>query len=324
MVIIDRGGEVEIKGVSDFDLNGIFECGQCFRWDADENGVYTGVAFGRAAKLRRECGAVRECNEVHEGSEGGAVRESGAVHEGSVVRERGVVGERGAVRECNEDGSVFISGTLNDFETIWRRYFDLDRDYTEIRRRLCVDDFMRQATAFGAGIRMLQQDRWEALCSFIISQCNNIPRIKKIVAGLCRLFGDEFEFEGKTHYTFPSAGRLAPLSAVDLEPVRCGYRDEYIIGAARAVDSGSLDLDRLARLEPGEARAALKTLRGVGDKVADCTLLFGLNMLDAFPLDVWMKRAVAKHYGPEFDPVIFSPYAGIAQQYIFNYIRLQT
>jgi len=285
MKYFDRGGEIEVvsevslacevglAGVSDFDLSGIFECGQCFRWNADEHGAYTGVAFGRAARLRRD------------------------------------------------GGSVFISCSLEDFEAVWRGYFDLDRDYEAIRRRLCVDAFMAEAVGFGAGIRILRQDKWEALCSFIISQCNNIPRIKKIVDALCREFGEKIEFQGEEFFAFPSAGRLAALGEDSLAPLRCGYRAGYIIGAARAVDGGALDLEVLSRGSPESARAVLKKLRGVGDKVADCTLLFGLNMLDAFPLDVWMKRAVAEHYGPGFDPGIFSPYAGIAQQYIFHYAR---
>ena len=273
MKYIEQNGEVEITDVSDFDLVRIFECGQCFRWDASTNGVYTGVAFGRAARLRRD-------------------------------------GDR-----------IFISGTAEEFESVWRDYFDLDRDYAEIRQRLCVDDFMNRATEFGAGIRILRQDRWEALCSFIISQCNNIPRIKKIVAALCREFGDKIEFDGKEFHTFPAAERLAELDAADLAPIRAGYRAAYIIGAAKAVVAGDIDLDELSRSTPADARAALKQLTGVGDKVADCAVLFGLNMLDAFPLDVWMKRAVAQNYGSEFDPQIFSPYAGIAQQYMFDYIR---
>jgi len=271
--ISSRGGEIEINGIPDFDLEKIFECGQCFRWDADENGVYTGVAFGRVARLR-----------------------SGG-------------------------GSVFISCAAGDFEAIWRGYFDLDRDYGEIRRRLGTDAFMREAIKLGEGIRILRQDNWEALCSFIISQCNNIPRIKKIIATLCREFGEKLEFDGKAHYSFPAAPVLAALEASDLAPLRCGYRAEYIIGAARAIAGGSLDLDALSRCPPEEARVALKKLRGVGDKVADCTLLFGLNMLDAFPLDVWMKRAVAQYFGPSFDPIVFTPYAGIAQQYIYYYAR---
>ena len=270
---IDRGGEIEITGVRDFDLVRIFECGQCFRWDFSENGSYTGVALGRAARLRQD------------------------------------------------RGSVFITGTAGDFENIWFDYFDLGRDYEEIRRKISIDDFMKKAVSFGAGIRILRQDRWEALCSFIISQCNNIPRIKKIVAALCHEFGDKIEFDGNRYYSFPSAERLAALEADDLAPLRCGYRAEYIIGAARAVASGGLDLDALARGAVPQARQALTKLRGVGDKVADCALLFGLNMLDAFPRDVWIRRAISQYYGPEFDPAVFSPYGGIAQQYMFYYIR---
>ena len=266
-------GEVEIAGVSDFDLAKTFECGQCFRWNTNEIGDYIGVAFGRVARLR-SCG-----------------------------------------------DSVFISGSIEEFEAIWRGYFDLGRDYTDIRRKLCIDDFMTRATDFGAGIRLLCQDKWEALCSFIISQNNNIPRIKSIIDSLCREFGDVIEFEGKEYYAFPSAMRLASCSADNLASLRCGYRAEYIIRAAKMIADGCIDLDALSQNTPDFARAELKKLHGVGDKVADCVMLFGLHMLDAFPLDVWMKRAVDSHYDSSFDPGIFSPYAGIAQQYIFHYVR---
>ena len=273
------GDEVEITGVVDFDLAKTFECGQCFRWNADCNGVYTGVAYGRVARIRQ------------------VGRYSGGAR------------------------SIYISGSKEDFEGVWREYFDLDRDYAEVRRRLSVDDFMRRASDSGAGIRILRQDAWEALCSFIISQCNNIPRIKKIIASLCENFGDRIEFQDGFYYTFPCAERLAACSEENLAPIRCGYRAAYIIDAARSVAGGSLDLDALSRGSQNFARAALKRIRGVGDKVADCTLLYGLKMLDSFPLDVWMKRAVSEFYGEGFDPGIFRPYAGIAQQYMFHYIR---
>jgi N-glycosylase/DNA lyase len=273
MQYTDCAGEIEITGVTDFDPIRIFECGQCFRWNADESGVYTGVAQNRAARLHR-------------------------------------VGK-----------SVRISGSTEDFETIWRSYFDLDLDYEKIRRQLCIDDFMQKATDFGAGIRILRQDKWEALCSFIISQCNNIPRIKRIIDTLCREFGNKIEFENKTYYTFPAAEVLAPLYESDLAPLRCGYRASYIISAAKAVAEGTLDLEELSRQTAETAREKLKHLHGVGNKVADCAILFGLNMLDAFPQDVWIKRAIAEQYGKTFDPKIFTPYAGIAQQYIFYYTR---
>ena len=228
----------------------------------------------------------------------------------------------GHVAKIYHDGDcIIISGSIEEFETIWRGYFDLDRDYAKIRRKLCIDDYMRSATAYGEGIRLLRQDKWEVLCSFIISQNNNIPRIKTIINTLCREFGDVIDFEDERYYTFPSAAKLASLEEEQLAPLRCGYRAEYIIRTAKMVANGNIDLDALSQNTPEAARSALKKLYGVGDKVADCVMLFGLHMLDAFPLDVWMKRAVVQHYGPEFDPKIFSPYAGIAQQYIFNYIR---
>jgi len=273
MKIIEHNNEIEITNLSDFDLAKTFECGQCFRWNTDENGAYIGVAFGRVAKLYH-CG-----------------------------------------------DSVFISCSKEDFETIWRGYFDLDRDYAEIRQRLCIDDFMRRATDFGRGIRILRQEKWEALCSFIISQNNNIPRIKTIVDKLCREFGDTIDFECKQYYTFPSAKKLATLETEQLAPLRCGYRADYIIRTAKMVADGTVDLEAISQGTPDNARIALKKLHGVGDKVADCVMLFGLHMLDAFPLDVWMKRAVEQHYGKDFDPSVFSPYAGIAQQYIFYHMR---
>ena len=273
MQCLEHNGEVEITGVSDFDLARIFECGQCFRWNPDESGAYTGVALNRAARVRR-------------------------------------FGE-----------SIFISGTADDFETYWRSYFDLDRDYAGIRQQLCIDEFMRRATDYGAGIRILRQDKWEALCSFIISQNNNIPRIKGIIDALCRLYGEAFEFERRVHHTFPTADRLSRLTPEDLAPIRSGYRAEYIISAASDVATGKISLEELAGSSPAVACAGLKKLHGVGDKVANCTALFGLNILDAFPMDVWMKRAISEHYSPKFDPKVFSPHAGIAQQYIFHYVR---
>jgi len=217
--------------------------------------------------------------------------------------------------------TVFITCSIEDFEAVWRDYFDLDSDYSKIRERLCIDDYMRRATNFGAGIRILRQDKWEALCSFIISQNNNIPRIKKIIDMLCREFGEKIVFDGSEYFAFPSAERLAVFNEKSLATLHCGYRAEYIISAARAIVSGALDLDALSRVASDTARIELMKLRGVGNKVADCVLLFGLHMLDSFPMDVWMKRTVAEQYGSDFNPSVFSPYAGIAQQYIFHYAR---
>ena len=224
-------------------------------------------------------------------------------------------------RLYQENNSIIITSTAEDFEKTLREYFDLDRDYNEIMEKVSIDDYMKRATSYGAGLRLLRQETWEALCSFIISQNNNIPRIKRIISTLCERFGDNITFNGDNYYTFPSAKTIASLKPSDLAPLRCGYRADYIISAAGAVASGDIDLDALAKKSPIEARTALKRLHGVGDKVADCVLLFGLHMLDAFPIDVWVKRVVEEQYGKNFDPGVFSPYAGVAQQYMFYYAR---
>jgi len=270
---LQHNREIELIPEDDFDLEKIFECGQCFRWNKNENGDYIGVAMGKAAKIRQE------------------------------------------------NDRIFISGSADDFNNIWFDYFDLGKNYSQIRKSLCVDDYMRDATEYGKGIRILNQDRWEALCSFIISQCNNIPRIKKIVEALCSHFGDETELEGNIYHTFPFAERVAKLTVSDLAPLRCGYRAPYIIGAAQAVDSGKLDLEALSSTTLDEARNALKTLNGVGDKVANCAILFSLRIEDAFPIDVWMKKAINEHYNGKLDTGIFGGHSGLAQQYMFYYQR---
>jgi len=273
MRIIEHENEIELLTGDDFDLEKIFECGQCFRWNRDEDGAYFGVAMGIAARVRRE------------------------------------------------GDSVFITGTAADFDRVWRDYFDLDRDYRVLRERVCIDDYMRLASTFGAGIRILRQDRWETLCSFIISQCNNIPRIKKIVETMCRCFGEEVTLLGETYYTFPPAEKIAALTPDDLAPLRCGYRAPYIIAAAKAVAEGDIDLDKLAEGDIVTARKALTALPGIGDKVANCVILFSLRMPEAFPIDVWMKKAIAEHYPDGFDPAVFGKNAGLAQQYMFYFQR---
>ena len=250
-----------------------FECGQCFRWNADVNGDYWGVARGKAARV------------ITEGDE------------------------------------VYIISTQEDYEGIWRDYLDMERDYESIRLSFNAGEYLSRCAEFGAGIRILRQERWEALCSFIISQCNNIPRIKGIVEKLCRGWGDRFEFEGREFYSFPTPETVAALEAEDLAPIRSGYRAEYIVAAARAIVSGEVDLDALAAADEKVAMKALLSMKGVGVKVANCAMLFGLGHMEAFPIDVWMKRALSEHFAPDFKPESLGQYAGLAQQYIFYYAR---
>ncbi|MBQ9769516.1 MAG: DNA-3-methyladenine glycosylase 2 family protein [Clostridia bacterium] len=213
---------------------------------------------------------------------------------------------------------ILYDTSEEDFLNIWKDYFDLDRDYGEIIEVISENEVLKAASGFAGGIRILRQDPWEALCSFIISQNNNIPRIKGIVERLCASFGEEIK-EG--FYSFPTAEKIAALTLEDLAPLRSGFRAKYILDGAKRVASGEIDLDALKELALDEARQELMKIYGVGEKVADCTLLFGLSHIDAFPKDVWIKKAMAKLFDGSL-PECAAPYAGIAQQYIFHYARM--
>ncbi len=202
---------------------------------------------------------------------------------------------------------------------LWHDYFDLGLDYGKIREDISkLHPVLAEAALYAPGIRILRQEPYEALCTFIISQNNNIKRIKGIVARLCESFGDELE-EGV--YTFPTAERLAKLTPDDLAPLRAGFRNRYIIDSAKKVASGEVDLELCKTADYEAARAELMKITGVGVKVADCTLLFGMHRVEAFPVDVWMKRAMEKLF-PDMTANDFGEYAGIAQQYIFHYSRM--
>lgn len=226
-----------------------------------------------------------------------------------------------AARVRCDNGAVYITGTEKDFNEVWYDYFDLGKNYEELRLQVSRDEYTAAAAEYGKGIRILAQDRWEALCSFIISQCNNIPRIKKIIEALCRLAGNKIDFMGETFYSFPDAEVLACMEPEELAPIRSGYRAPYIIAAARAVASGEADLEAMSCLDCASALKQLKKMQGVGEKVANCAVLYGLRIPTAFPVDVWIKRALAEHYPPDFDPSVFGDAAGLAQQYIYYYIR---
>lgn len=207
-------------------------------------------------------------------------------------------------------------------DPFWRGYFDWDFPYAQVRAQFsAMDPILKEAAAFAPGIHILNQDPWEALCSFIISQNNNIPRITGIVRRLCRTFGRPLEKNGGgALYSFPRPERLANCTPEDLAPLRCGFRARYIIDAAQKVTRGQVDLERLRTLPLAQAREQLMQIVGVGVKVADCALLYGLHRLEVFPMDVWMKRVMAQWYAGK-EPDCFGPYAGIAQQYLFHYSR---
>lgn len=207
---------------------------------------------------------------------------------------------------------------FEEFESVWRNYFDLDRDYTYIKEVLCEDKTLKNACDLAGGIRVLKQDPWECLCSFIISQNNNIPRIKGIINRLCESFGEPV---GEGLYSFPTAERIASLSLEELAPLRAGFRAKYILDAARRVASGEINFKKLQKMKTDAARDELMKIYGVGEKVADCVLLFGLGRVEVIPKDVWIKRVLSELYGGAL-PDYAAPYAGIAQQFLFHYARM--
>ena len=199
----------------------------------------------------------------------------------------------------------------------WIHYLDLERDYESIKMLLCRDTTLKKACEYAGGIHILQQQPWEALCSFIISQNNNIPRIKGIVSRLCENFGRQI---APGLFAFPSAEELACLQEEDLACIRTGFRNRYILDAARKIATGVINLEEMRDMESALAREQLMQITGVGPKVADCVLLYGLGHIDICPVDVWMRRILEQYY-PNGLPTYAKPFAGIAQQYLFHYAR---
>ncbi len=196
-------------------------------------------------------------------------------------------------------------------------FFDFGLDYDKINQVLSQDQTMKSAIEYAGGIRILRQNIWEVLCSFILSQNNNIKRIAGIIERLCENFGNDI---GNGHYSFPTAERIAALTVEDLAPIRSGFRAKYVIDAAKKVSSGEVNIDKIIELDTETAREILMKINGVGPKVADCVLLFGFHKLDAFPKDVWIKKALSEFY-PNGVPDYIVEHGGIAQQYLFHYIR---
>lgn len=237
--------------------------------------------------------------------------------EGKNGRWRGVAYGKILELQRLENGTVVLYNTDEaEFESIWRHYFDLDRDYGSIIKIISENEALKKAAEYSYGIRILNQEPWETLCSFIISQNNNIKRIKGIISRLCENFGEDIG----GFYTFPTAEKISKLTLDDLSVLRSGFRAKYILDAANKVASGEISLDALKKPSTDDARDILMQIKGVGPKVADCVLLFSLEHLDAFPKDVWIKRATEALFGGEL-PECARPYAGIAQQYIFFYAR---
>lgn len=206
---------------------------------------------------------------------------------------------------------------------LWMHYLALDIDYGAVKREIkerfdC--EVMEKALAYGDGIRILRQQPWEAICSFILSQNNNIGRIKKIIAALCKACGEPALFS-KTHHAFPEAESLYRLGTDGLFALGTGFRAKYIYDAAYRAVSGKLDLDSLAAADTETLIKRLCEVKGIGVKVASCAALFGFGRTEAFPVDVWIRRSLDRHFCGKLDTASLGSYAGIAQQYLFYYER---
>lgn len=274
-----------------FELKHIFECGQCFRWNMEKDGSYTGI-FG---------------NNVINVSKNGK--------------------------------DVIFDGVCNDgnIEEICTEYFDLKRDYDKIKSRLSeVDDYMKESIEYGSGIRILNQDLWETIISFIISANNNIPRIKGIIERMSCKYGKKILYKEKEYYTFPEVEELKEASVDDLRKLGLGFRDVRIYETTHMIWENKVSLSELeAETDFEKVRDTLLTLSGVGPKVADCILLFStLKRWEAFPVDVWVRRVMNQLYiknedeskvnKKEIEKIArdkFGELAGIAQQYLFYWKR---
>lgn len=249
MEISCKNGNVLLTDTDSFELSHIFDCGQCFRWNRNPDGSFSGVAMDRALKISK--------------------------HDGKVI---------------------FHNTSIDDFNNIWREYFDFKTSYSEIKKELSSDKILKEAIGYGDGIRILKQDLWECVVSFIISASNNIPRIKKIVENLCCNFGEKISYMGEIFYTFPTPEKINSLTLEDLSVIKAGFRDKYILDAAEKFVSGEISYDKLLNMSAVDAKKMLMTIKGVGNKVADCIVLFGLSKCESFPVDVWIKRIMEYCY----------------------------
>lgn len=245
---------------------------------------------------------------------------------------------KNAVIHVKKDGEqiIFKGKCEGDLKSIVRDYFDLNNNYEHMKEKLVkVDDFMRESIEFGQGIRILHQDFWECIISFILSANNNIPRIKKMIERISKEYGNKIEFEGKDFYTFPTPEQLGKASVEDLRKLGLGFRDKRVYETTRKVLQKEFDLEKVQNLESTELmREELLKLDGVGEKVADCILLFSLQKFDVFPIDVWVRRVMNELYiHQEKEEKVsrkilhqlaqekFQQIAGIAQQYLFYWKR---
>ena len=221
-------------------------------------------------------------------------------------------------------GGCALHCTRKQYEEVWRAYFDMDTDYAAFRAAIPASDrFLTSASEAGRGIRILRQQPWEMLITFIISQRKSIPAIRRCVQQLCMRAGAPIRHAGGGFFAFPTPRRLAGLSMGELAACGLGYRAGYVHEAARLAASGALNLAALCRAESPALQQALLAVPGVGVKVANCVMLFGYHRLDGFPRDVWINRVIDEEYGGHFELAPYAGFEGVIQQYMFYYGRLR-
>lgn len=240
----------------------------------------------------------------------------------------GVVANHAVKMYYVDPKTIYVESSNPDL-VYWSHYLNFSNDYNFIEQKLWQDEKLRPCIEKGRGIRILRQDLWETIVSFIISANNNIPRIKKIISALCEKYGDRIDFDGKVFCGFPSAETLSVLNIEDLSDIRAGFRDKYIIDAAKKVVSGEVNLEQLPKMSNIDAKNTLMKINGIGSKVADCVLLFALGRYKIFPQDVWIKRILLEQYGveekdiPDFVEKNFGNFGGVAQQYLYYYYAVE-
>ena len=278
-----------LNNLKSFDPVHIFECGQCFRWNKENDGSYTGIFKNNVLNVKKENNAV-----------------------------------------------IFEGICEDDIDVICTDYFDLNTNYEEIKGKLSkIDDYLKTSIEYGQGIRILNQDLWETIISFIISANNNIPRIKGIIDRISKKYGNKISYKGKDYYTFPDMNALGKASVEDLRNLGLGFRDKRVYETTRMFLNKEITLKELKEEKNTEIlREKLMTLPGVGEKVADCIMLFSLKKYDVFPIDVWVRRVMNDLYIKEKDENKVSKtliqklakekyenLAGLAQQYLFYWKR---
>lgn len=238
----------------------------------------------------------------------------------------------GVVQISKNNNGFRVESNIDNKDEILK-YLDMDRNYAEIKKVLCKDDkYLKEASDYGYGIRILNQDSWEMLISYIISAANNIPRISKTIENISKAYGKEVKFKGEKYYLFPTPEELSKATVQDLRNLNLGFRDKYVFEATQMIINGELDLEKIKKLPYKEAKKELMKVQGIGEKVADCILLFSMQKLEAFPVDTWIKKVMAELYLDSknvkkisaYAEIKFGKYAGIAQQYLFYWKRTGT